>query len=249
MGNFLSIQDPVVVFTQPDLVEKIRRMRSHASNRTVIIESSHEDLPVARLGREFWENQLRIDPEATIHGSYQLFWIWLSKSWLVAQAIRLNFFASDFFFYSDIGSFREATYNGKLIVRYPEVVPSGALVWMAHSRPNPPPSKIWNDKSRPEHFYHSGAHGGGKTGPWLDFHSAFASTLDDFIARDLFIGEDQFVLQSTCLLFPPLCSYVRPEQVAGDNFFGLLHVLHSGPDSAVDTPNGTYRLWRPEDVE
>jgi hypothetical protein len=246
MRNFLSIQDPVIVFTQTDVVEKVKTMRQHALNRTVIIESKHDDLPIALLGQEFWERQLRIDPEARIHKSYQLFWIWLSKSWLVAQATRLNFFQSDFYFYSDIGSFRQPTYNDKLIVKYPEIVPPGTILWMAHRPPNPPPTKIWNDKRQRAHFYHSGSHGAGTAQSWLEFHASFASTLDAFIADALFVGEDQVVLQSTCLLFPRKCAYVRARQVNDNRYFGLRHVLHNGPESAVNAPGGRYQLWRPD---
>jgi hypothetical protein len=246
MSNFLSIQDPVIVFTQNDMVEKVKKMRQHALNRTVIIESKPTDLPLARLGQEFWENQLRIDPEARLHKSYELFWIWLSKSWLVVQAIRLNFFESDFFFYSDIGSFRQRTYNNKLIVKYPEIVPPGAVLWMAHHPPNPPATKIWNNKRQRAHFYHSGSHGAGTAQSWLEFHSNFAVTLDAFLADRLFVGEDQVVLQSTCLLFPRSCAYVRAKQVSDNHYFGLRHVLHNGPDSAVNTPDRRYQLWRPD---
>jgi hypothetical protein len=244
MGNFLSIDDPVVVFTQSDMVEKVKAMRLHARNRTVIIESKHADLPIARLGQAFWETQLRIDPEAQIHNSFEVFWIWNSKTWLVAQAIRINFFKSDFFVYQDIGSFRQP-YSKKVIVKYPEVVPEGTILWMAHRPPNPPPTKIWDDKLDGDHFYHSGSQGAGAAKSWLEFHDHFASTMDAFIAENLFIGEDQCVLQSTCLLFPRSCSYVRAYQVRDNGYFGLRYVLHNGPESAANSPDRRYQLWRP----
>jgi hypothetical protein len=38
MKNMLSLlQDAMVIFAQPDLVEQIARFRSHAVNRTVVV--------------------------------------------------------------------------------------------------------------------------------------------------------------------------------------------------------------------
>lgn len=114
MQNMMSLKDPLVIFTQPDLVEMMSNMRSDPSLSTVIIPCTLEDLPVSKLKSNlrfdhmgntisFWENQLEIDPEKKRHSSYFVFWIWLSKSWLVEQAIQRDYFRSHFFVYTDIG--------------------------------------------------------------------------------------------------------------------------------------------------
>lgn len=246
MRNFLSIEDPLVVFTQSNMIERIKELRMHAANRTVIVECELNHLPIRLLGDDFWHNQLQLDPEATRHKSYQLFWVWLSKTWWTVQAVHLNFFESDFFLYSDIGSFRTDAFNNKAVVRYPDVVPDGTILWMAHHPPKPPPTRLWTSKRIRGHFYHSGSLGAGKGESWIEFHSKFAATVDYFVAEGRFVGEDQFVLQSTCLLNPSLCAYVLSDQVNDNNYFGLRYVLHNGPSSAVNSPDNRYRLWRPE---
>jgi Bacterial protein of unknown function (HtrL_YibB) len=246
MSNFLSIEDPVVVFTEPDNVAKVKEMRQHAWNRTVIVEIGVDDLPMSQLGHQFWENQLQLDYEKEIHQSYQLFWIWLSKSWWTVQAFHLNYFSSDFFVYSDIGCFRNDNYNHKLIVRHPEVVPKGTILWMAHRPPNPPPVKLWNTKNVRQHFFHSGSQGAGRGEDWVKFHAAFSSTLDAFIAQGDFVGEDQLVLQATCLLHPQLCAYLPFNQVRDSAYFGVRYALHHGPNSAKNTADKQYDLWRPD---
>jgi hypothetical protein len=246
MSNFLSIEDPVVIFTEPETVTRVKEMRQHAWNRTVIIEISLDDLPMSWLGRQFWENQLRIDYEKSLHQDYKLFWIWLSKSWWTVQAIHLNYFSSNFFVYSDIGCFRHGSYNNKLVVRHPEVVPKGTILWMAHRPPNPPPIKLWDTKNVSEHFFHSGSQGAGGSEAWVEFHAMFASTLDAFIAQGSFIGEDQLALQATCLLHPQLCAYLRSHQVGDNAYWGLRYALHFGPDSARNTTDKQFHLWRPD---
>lgn len=114
MQNMMSLKDPLVIFTQPDLVEMMSKLRSDPSLSTVIVPCTLEDLPISQLRSNlrfehmgnsisFWEHQLEIDPEKSRHSSYFVFWIWLSKSWLVEQAIQRDYFQSEFYVYTDIG--------------------------------------------------------------------------------------------------------------------------------------------------
>jgi len=240
MRNMLSIQDAMVIFTSPDLVDTMQHHRSHAKDRTVIISMPLEHVPMAQdFSTEFWQHQLDIDPEQSIHQGFALFWIWLSKSWFVLEAIERNYFDSTIFMWSDIGCFRMPRYRGKRIIRHIEMIPRHSILQMAHHEPNPPPNvTIWNDKYREkQYFYHSGSQAVGYADTWRLFHEEFLKMIQEFIARDFFIGEDQTVLQSTCLVNPNLCAYVPFTQVTTDNhYFGLRHVLHHG---------GNYTYWRP----
>ena len=47
MQHMLAIDDPVVVFTTSDWVDRIRSFRSHATNQTTIIQVRLDDLPIA----------------------------------------------------------------------------------------------------------------------------------------------------------------------------------------------------------
>ncbi|KAL7557127.1 hypothetical protein ACA910_002412 [Epithemia clementina (nom. ined.)] len=249
MANFLSVQDCMVIFTSSDMLEPIRNFRRHAPTKTVLIEvMSLNDLPIAKLGTKLWEHQLDIDREKKIHRSYQLFWIWLSKSWCVVQAIQHDFFSSippnnsnnakakALFMWQDIGSFRNAKYNDKTILVHTEIVPPQTILWLAHHRTKPPPNPIWNDKFNDKQYYfHSGSQGVGEAQAWLDYHEKFAETIHLFLERDMFIGEDQCVLQSTCQQYPRLCAYIPHTQVKDNFYFGLRYAMVNG---------GTYSLWR-----
>jgi hypothetical protein len=250
MANIFSLQDCMVVFTQPDMVETVQRLRAHAANRTVIVvQPSITDLPVSQLYQQshpnFWQDQLTMDREGKHHKSFELFWIWLSKSWWVMQAVERNFFRSDFFMYSDIGCFRNKKYNGKTLIQHPSIVPDNTVMWMAHHAPNPPATRLWNDKFREKpHFYHSGSQGAGTAEAWRRFHQVFAETMDQFAANSLFIGEDQCILQSACMgsyydsapignnspVATGVCTYAPFDQVQDNHYFGLRHVLYKGGD-------------------
>lgn len=237
MSNMLSLQDHMIIFTQQDLVEPIKRMRSHALDKTVIIVMKLDDLPIGTIfPTEFWESQLAKDPERKIHKSYQLFWIWLSKTWCVTQAIRLNFFKSDLYMWSDIGCFRVKKYNGKTMIQHRDQVPKSEMMQMAHHPPNPPTETLFNDKYKQKsNFYHSGSQAVAYASTWMKFHELFLDTIDKFIQADMIIVEDQAVLQSVCLQYPEICVYVPFNQVNDNHYFGLRYVLHKGNNP---------KLWR-----
>ena len=146
---------------------------------------------------------------------------------------------SRIFMWSDIGCFRLPKFRHKLLIQHPELVPRHSILQMAHHDPHPPPKPIWNDKfrQRGKYFYHSGSQAIGYADTWREFHKAFLTTVEEFNSRNMFLGEDQMVLQSTCLLHPNLCAYVDYTQVVPDNhYFGLRRVLYTG---------GNYTYWRP----
>jgi len=233
MRNMLSLQDAMVIFTEPSLVDQIKELRGHAVNRTVIVPISLNDLPIGKLFSEsFWQDQLERDPEKRIHRSYQLFWIWLSKSWFVTQAIRLNVYESDLFVWSDIGCFRDRTYNSKTLVLHREKVPPREILQMAHHKPNPPDEKLFNDKYKlKNNFYHSGSQFAGYKDTLLTFHKYFLETIDRFLVNNMIIVEDQAVLQSVCLSYPEICAYSVFTHVKDNRYFGLRRILHFGGES------------------
>jgi hypothetical protein len=239
MKNMLSLQDAMVIFTSQDLVPQIKELRSHALNRTVIIPLALDDLPIGTVfSPDFWQDQLDRDPEKNRHKSYQLFWIWLSKSWCTTQAIRLNVFQSDLFMWSDIGCFRDPRYNYKTMIQHRDQIPRQEMIQMSHHAPNPPDAKFWNDKYQfKANFYHSGSQMAAYADTWKTFHEYFLDTIDGFVERKMIIVEDQAVLQSVCLRYPEICAYVPFDQVKShdNHYFGLRYVTHNG---------GNFKLWR-----
>ncbi|KAL3940322.1 MAG: hypothetical protein SGBAC_005119 [Bacillariaceae sp.] len=237
MRNILSLQDAMIIFTSDDMVDQVKDMRQHALDRTVIVTLELNDLPYGTLyPKEFWEDQLKRDPEKRTHRSYQLFWIWLSKSWFVNEAIRLNVFQSDIFMWSDIGCFRMKRYNSKTMIQHREIVPPKEMLQMAHHKPNPPEEDIFNDKyRRRDNFYHSGSQSVAYKDTWIKFHEYFLETIDRFLEKDMIVVEDQAILQSVCLTHPEICVYIPFTEVRDNHYFGLRYLVHYG---------GDFKFWR-----
>lgn len=241
MENMLSIQDPVIVFVPEDYVEHIQSLRRHALNQTMILPVTNLSrvLPLAnQYSTAFWEEQLEMDPEKDKHQDYTLFWIWLSKSWFVMEAIRLNPFGSDIFLWCDIGSFRFNTdyveLRGKKIVQHPELVPRHAILQMATKPDYRIPKHIWfHGKGHRDYFFHSGSQTIGYGDTWKTWHNELQDTVQLFVRRHYFIGEDQYLMQHTCLRTLALCLYVHPDDVPNDDsYFGMKRILHEGGNHA-----------------
>lgn len=274
MGNMLSIQECMIIFCEPDMVDTMMLLRKPTVAPTVVVAMRMEDLPMASYQgqgssspTEFWEHQLEIDPEKRLHKSFQLFWIWLSKTWFVTTAALMqhHFWGHhqvQQWMWADIGSFRGSQYRDQPLFMetssiFSPSVSNQTIVFMAHRRPNPRPfDPYWNEKLRPDqkqHFYHSGSHAMGITiNGWVTFYRHFCATLDQYATRGLFLGEDQCVLQSTCLLHPASCAYLPYDQVPDNRYFGLRYALRYGvgkKKSKKQQKDGTskqvFTLWRP----
>lgn len=243
MSLMLSIQDPMIVFTTEDWVQPIQELRKHALDRTHFVVMNLEDVPMAKdFSTTIWDHQLKLDPEAKRHAGYQVFWVWLSKTYFATEGIKLNPYNSEIFMWSDIGCFRGGhanKYKSKLLVQHPEVVPHDRMLFLSHKdEPSPPDSLWWTNKLKDkDHFYHSGSQMVGYKDTFQKFHEAFLKTLQGFLDRDMFLGDDQTVLQCTCTQNPDLCAYAKRAQVKPDNhYFGLRHIVFMG---------GKYDFWYP----
>jgi len=224
MNNMLSLEDPMVIFTTGDWMHRIQILRGDAP--TVVVPMELSDLWVARnWPAEYWEKQLEVHPERSTHRSYQLYWIWLSKSWFVMRAIKSNPFDSNAFVWCDIGSFRTPHYNRLKLVQNPYVIPPTAMILMAHETPADTVIP-WVQKFNGDQVYVAGALIGGMVETWQRFHHHFEATVSGYARRGMFVGEDQPVLQSTCVQRPGLCKFVLPRGVKGDVWFGLQYALH-----------------------
>ena len=236
MENMLSLQDHMVIFTTSDIAPKVKRLRMHADDRTYIVKMDLEDLWAAGQGdNSFWEDQLARDPERDLHKSFEVFWIWLSKVSFVNEVIRKNPFKSDVFLWSDIGSFRTGEFNSKTLVEHKELLPDSAMLMMAHNYPKLPrsPWVVKEIHQRRREFFFAGAQMAGKKDAWKTFDAAYREILKGYISRKLFIGDDQPILQSTCMQNPSLCEFVTPAMVHGpleSKWFGLLYLLHYGSE-------------------
>ena len=236
MTHMLAIDDPVIVFTTSDWADIIRSLRSHAMNRTTIIEVSLDELPIATdYNISVWEKQFMLDPIGRYRKSYRLYWIWLSKTHFVNEAMRLNPYGSSHFMWMDIGCFRSGNvFSRQTIMSHLEIVPNESILIGAHS--NPPPGKDWFTLAMGDEkdFFTSGSMFVGTKKTIELFHKRFLETLQGYLARGLFVGENQIILERTCMQNYGLCQYVNAMKVRGESaYFALRFVLRFGGDRDI----------------
>lgn len=255
MENFLCINDPVVVFTQHKHVDKMMKLRSHATNRTLIVPMEFEDIEVGyniHWDNEHWQDQcMKYDPGCMNKDSGEqrngnLYKIWLGKTWMVNQAVRLNPFGSNVYSWMDIGLLREGDhFCGDTVVRHPEIVPEDNRILLFMWR-----GLKEEDELRYENtifsegfksFYITGGCIGGRPEAWLRFLSKMEESMVLFDEQDVGLAEDQSVMQSTCMRNPGLCAVSRldSDYGVGDGQGGCNEGTHRRFRMCLDNPG-----WR-----
>lgn len=201
----------------------------------------------------FWDLQILRDPRRRVHRfSFALYSVWLSKPWFVMEALEhYNHFSADFITWIDVGCYRNDNYKidkmarGQQVVSHPEIIPQDRIAFMAHKDPIVSPSTPWYDDKFGQdgrYFYTSGTVLAGRSDAWKRFYQAVQYTMQGFLERRLFIGEDQLVFQSACNLFPNLCAYSLASEIYDKSYFGLRLVLQIGNDASR---NETVHWWYP----
>ena len=235
IDNFMKLEDYMVIFTSADLVDELKQRRSHALDRTTFHVMDIEETPFAKqYSKEFWEHQLDIDPEKNIHRSYKVFWIWLSKTWFVQEAIRTNPYGHQIFAWADIGAFRTPEFVGKLFLRHTNLVHYDSMLltsWKSHvddiAKRAIEKTNGWITSH--EFVYQIGGFQVGYAHTFQKFYAAFLATFDAFLKRGYFVGEDQYILQTTCNLHYNLCTYITPDQTPEvENWWVMKQVMING---------------------
>ena len=99
-------------------------------------------------------------------------------------------------------------YNDKMLVRHPEIIPQSAMIIISSEQPvNNTASSSSSDKNDgspwivkgSQQTWVTGAHMAGRIHSWNRFHVAFQDKILGYVAHGFFFGEDQSVIQLTCL--------------------------------------------------
>lgn len=230
MKNFLSMDDAMVIFTSTELVPWITTNRRSKLCRTHVVGVNLSTFAVAAMFTQpFWQKQLDMDPEKSIHQSYELFWIWLNKPFFVAEAIQLNPFRSEIFAWSDIGCYRDGSFNGAKWLRHVELVSKDRLLAMAWREPKETSvTRFIKAEHEPSgDWFMSGSQLVGYRQTWRRFVQSFEVVIHEYAQLGLFIGDDQPIFQTVCRQ-ADICEFVKPDQVSIDTYFGLQEILHFG---------------------
>jgi len=121
INNFLpKITSPIVIFV--DKRNATSFMEKRMGKPTVILEYDNVwDLPpISKFKDNYINKQNELDPEKQIHYP-GLYAVWNSKSWMLSHVTELNPFNSTYFFWVDMGCFRDQITPNHYFVNWPDI--------------------------------------------------------------------------------------------------------------------------------
>ena len=231
--QFLRLDVSIVVFTTRTMASIFRAMRVRHGNKPLyIVELPFEELDTWKLYKNQWIRQYELDHEKA--HSPSLYAIWAQKPHFVRRAIELNPFGTEYFFWCDIGAFREGRLDPVIQTSFPDSrwLPADRILMSAVNPIND------DDKERKADgicgdFLHvnrivGGLWGGGREGclRWLE---SYTHMLERYIARGRFAGKDQSVMLSTYLEDRSLANIVRCNYKEVDIWFYLTYLCSKNP--------------------
>ncbi|GAA5887178.1 hypothetical protein JCM16303_002217 [Sporobolomyces ruberrimus] len=110
LTNFLgSVELPIIFYCAPSMSAYIRNLRG---NKPLTLIADYNDPfempPLLALGGKNWaQKQYEVDPEQRWHVP-DVYGVWTAKPWMVRDASDRNPYDSEYFFWVDAGSFRDA---------------------------------------------------------------------------------------------------------------------------------------------
>lgn len=225
--NFLSsIDSPVVMFSEGDMLQAMIQMRKEAKleDRFFPIEKPFDQLKFSTSEWiQIWEKQVEKSNFRQLH-NHQLYRIWANKSFFVEEAIQKNPFQSDFFVWCDAGCWRDQPTAQILGPSWPvpeKGVPNRLHIlamspiqpWIEKTDVLPADSTLTDIVEKiPTRFVAivSGTILAGDKAAWQSWIPIFEQTLQAYIEKDLFAGDDQAVITSTALWLHKIDSSNKP---------------------------------------
>lgn len=245
-ATFLQIKTPIVLFTDRVMENIFRQMRGNLPIHIVTLP--FHELETWKLYESKWKEQHQMDPERHIH-TPELYTIWAEKAFFVEKAISFNPFQTDFFFWCDIGAFRDPHVSQTILDTFPTthyLDPERILFQsVGDVTPNDWIQRV--DGIRGEVISHAwndirlvGGLWGGGINACLRWKNAYQQMLDAYFRVGRFAGKDQQVMLSAYLDDPTLAKVVRCTKPYIDEWFFLEHLL-SGLSERYDL-NPTYLI-------
>jgi hypothetical protein len=221
MCNMLTnIETPMIIYCDKESEQMISDFRENKP--TVIHILTFEDFYTYKYLSSFNYHHKHFDPEKHHHNSH-LYMIWAEKSHFLKLSIETNPFTSDYFFWCDIGCFRNRINTSDiplhLIYKWPNVekikkIGKSQIVLTQTGKFHPDCTII--DKNTNLSIIPFTNHllsiGGtmfiGHKDILLIWHSVYYNTLDNFIIHDRFAGKDQNIMANITITHPELVKII-----------------------------------------
>ena len=165
-----------------------------------------------------WNEQKKLDHEK-VHTT-ELYILWNEKVNFLTEAIRDNAFHSDYFLWTDMGSFRSPDLAARLTT-YPDTdTVAEALgterVFFLQVEPFVVQDRVIGVNGLPEHNFQrdirlGGGIFGGHATAMARYDEIYYQTMDKLREDGRFIGKDQNIMSSVAVMYPDLVKLIRPE--------------------------------------
>jgi hypothetical protein len=192
--NFVTIPFNLVVYTDKAHADFIRKLRGDLP--LVLIEREFNDLYHNKFYKKY-QHMYKLDSNK--NHSPELYIIWADKVKFVNDAINLNPYESEFFFWVDIGIFREKDYISKSFPSNAFVLANQMNFFSIEDFSNPDMfiSLVNNDSIRL-----AGSPQAGNIASWKLYDVLWDKTLEDLMDRNITNRNDQMVMAAIKLKYP-----------------------------------------------
>lgn len=218
----------LVIFTQTELVPIFKLMRQKWADRTLIIDFPlMEYTALKKWGVEMWIKELGKDHEIPtgVHHSIELYATWYEKKEFILRAIDMKAFGATRFVWCDAGILRFPEWL-EFIKAFPreDCIPSGkmTLLNLVEFEPADTIDTV---------FQYTNRIGGGIQAADADTWRWWSIQYDSMMVRyqlsGRFVGKDQSIMASLCVLHPDRVHLVRPHPAMDAHslwFWLLIHL-------------------------
>jgi hypothetical protein len=215
-SQFLRLDASILLFTSPELEPVFKQIR-HDKNPGApmqIIQIPFDDLDVWKQYRTEWIREHSKDREAAIH-SPELYALWAQKAFFMERAIHANVFKTEYFFWCDIGAFRNPNIPQQILKSFPSTdnlkLAKGILMSSVNRLTDLDVERKADGICG--NFEHKdmivGGLWGGSAEACLRWKSAYEAVLIRYFATGRFAGKDQSVMLSAYLEDPALATIVK----------------------------------------
>lgn len=231
ISNFMMLKSPIVLFTDAQFEPIARTMRGALPIH--IIVQPFEQTYMWRTYREQWNADHGRDREAHIH-TPELYSVWANKAVWVKEAIEANPFSTEYFFWCDIGAFRDRTLMSHFCEQFPDSARfvRDRVLFSSVERCTPDDYEV-KDGIIGNFFNKNRIVGGlfgGEAAACMRWLAAYESMLQRYFSCGRFAGKDQSVMISALLENSGLGVVIKPTIDCNEWFF-LEYYLSNVPNA------------------
>jgi len=230
MRTFMKIHAPIVLFTETNMIEYIMSIRYDLPLQINIIPFSEID--TWKLYKDKWIEHHKMDPE--MHHSPEVYAIWAQKAFFVEKAIEENPFNTSYFFWCDIGAFRNPSIDPVVLHSFPRTkyLKEDTMLLMSVADMKETDKIRKEDGICGEMISHAwnevrlvgGLWGGGRNA-CLQWKKEYQQMLEKYFNANRFAGKDQQVMLSTYIENPSIAKVVTCTDLSKDKWWFLEYLL------------------------